>query len=184
VTITTEAPSTTAHTGEAAVVGVTTIEAPPSPIEGPPARWTRLHLPKRRLAIGAPLSRRGSWAVLRNLAVAAVIVVLFAGSLLDIADFVGLRDGDDPGQELAQSSDPPVLSGATDATNPVNASTSVAPPADGPRSYTVLRGDFLYDIARRHGTTTQALVELNAIPNPNRIEVGQVIVLPPVIDED
>ena len=165
-------------------MGVATIESPPSQIEGSPARWTRLLLPKRRLAIGAPLSRRGSWTVLRNLAVAAVIVVLFAGSLLDIADFLGLRGGGDPGQELAQSSDPPVLSVATDPTDPGSTLTSVAPPAEGPRSYTVLRGDFLYDIARRHGTTTHALVELNAIPDPNRIEVGQVIVLPPAIDED
>lgn len=165
-------------------MGVATLESPPSPIEGPPARWTRLHIPKRRLVVGAPLSRRGSWTVLRNLAVAAVIVVLFAGSLLDIADFLSLREEGERDQEVTQSSDPPALSAATDATNLVNTSTSVAPSTQGPRSYTVLRGDFLYDIARRHGTTTQILVELNAIPNPNRIEVGQVIVLPPATDED
>ncbi len=46
-------------------------------------------------------------------------------------------------------------------------------------SYTVVRGDTLYKIAVRYGTTVAELVRLNpAITNPSRIYVGQVIKLP------
>jgi LysM repeat protein len=45
-------------------------------------------------------------------------------------------------------------------------------------SHTVAPGDVLYSIAARCSTTTQVLIELNAIEDPNRIEVGQVIASP------
>jgi LysM repeat protein len=44
-------------------------------------------------------------------------------------------------------------------------------------SYIITKGDVLYDIASRHGTTTGVLIELNTIEDPNLIEVGQVIAL-------
>lgn len=43
---------------------------------------------------------------------------------------------------------------------------------------TVSPGDTLYRIANRCGTSVQALVRANQIPNPNRIEVGQRIRMP------
>lgn len=46
------------------------------------------------------------------------------------------------------------------------------------RTYTVRRGDTLWAISRRFGTTVNTLVELNDIPNPNLIYVGQVLRLP------
>jgi murein DD-endopeptidase MepM/ murein hydrolase activator NlpD len=46
------------------------------------------------------------------------------------------------------------------------------------RVYIVQRGDTLSAIARRFGTTTQTLARLNGISNPNRVEVGQKIILP------
>ena len=46
------------------------------------------------------------------------------------------------------------------------------------RTYTVQRGDTLWDIALRFGTTVSALVRLNNIQNPNLILPGQVLRLP------
>ncbi len=46
------------------------------------------------------------------------------------------------------------------------------------RTYTVQRGDTLWDIALRFGTTVSALVHLNNIQNPNLILPGQVLRLP------
>lgn len=46
------------------------------------------------------------------------------------------------------------------------------------RTYTVVRGDTLYSIAIKFGTTIAALVIANNIANPNLITVGQVLVIP------
>lgn len=44
-------------------------------------------------------------------------------------------------------------------------------------TYTVKKGDTLWGIANRYGTTYQKLAQINNIPNPNLIYVGQVIKL-------
>ena len=40
-------------------------------------------------------------------------------------------------------------------------------------TYVVQRGDTLYSIAQRHGTTVANLSSLNRISNPSQLEVGQ-----------
>lgn len=45
-------------------------------------------------------------------------------------------------------------------------------------SYIVQPGDTLYRIALRYGTTLRALGQLNGIPNPNLIAVGQALAIP------
>jgi murein DD-endopeptidase MepM/ murein hydrolase activator NlpD len=44
--------------------------------------------------------------------------------------------------------------------------------------HVVARGESLTGIARRHGTTVQALVERNDLLDPDRIEIGQRLLLP------
>ncbi len=44
--------------------------------------------------------------------------------------------------------------------------------------YTVRRGDTLWALSRRFGTTVEKLVELNHIPNPNLIYVNQILQIP------
>lgn len=57
--------------------------------------------------------------------------------------------------------------------------TSVATPAAAGDDLIVQRGDTLWDIALKHGTTVDALVSLNGISNPSLIRIGQRIVLHP-----
>ncbi len=45
-------------------------------------------------------------------------------------------------------------------------------------TYIVQRGDTLYSLARRFGTTVEALAAANGIVNPNLIYAGQVLVIP------
>ena len=85
----------------------------------------------------------------------------------------------------AMPSSPPVTAAPSDASAPTptpppsrtpRASASAAPV--GGRTYTIRPGDTLGGIAARFGTTTRALVQLNGIPNPSLVRVGQVLKLP------
>jgi LysM repeat protein len=52
------------------------------------------------------------------------------------------------------------------------------PPSGGQTTYVVQSGDTLTRIAGRFGTTVALLVQVNNIPNPNLIYVGQVLIIP------
>ena len=72
----------------------------------------------------------------------------------------------------------------TVATTLVAVATTTGPPAtttvavaDVPESVTVEKGDSLSKIAKRYGTTVDALVRINDLCDANQIFVGQVIVL-------
>lgn len=52
------------------------------------------------------------------------------------------------------------------------------PPPPTTTTYTVVRGDTLYSIAVRFGTTVAELSALNGISNPNLIYAGQVLIVP------
>ena len=51
------------------------------------------------------------------------------------------------------------------------------PPVSG-KTYTVVKGDTLSEIAQKYGTTVDTLAQLNGIKDPNLIVVGQVLKLP------
>jgi LysM repeat protein len=51
-------------------------------------------------------------------------------------------------------------------------------PDPNPTAYVVQRGDTLYSIARRYGTTVEAIAMLNRIANPSRIYAGQRLIIP------
>ncbi len=51
-----------------------------------------------------------------------------------------------------------------------------------PIRYTVKLGDTLWKISRRFGVTIEAIVSLNNIADPNRIYVGQVLLIPSVVE--
>lgn len=55
---------------------------------------------------------------------------------------------------------------------------SAARPASGAGTYSVRAGDTLARIAKAYGTTWQALAKLNALSDPNRLEIGQVLKVP------
>lgn len=57
-------------------------------------------------------------------------------------------------------------------------STPAPPPAPTPISYEVQPGDSLARISERFGVSVQAIVQANGIANPDRIQPGDVIVIP------
>lgn len=59
---------------------------------------------------------------------------------------------------------------------PGSGGTTTTPPTTAqPRYYTVQRGDTLFSIAQRFGTTIANLTALNALTNPNAIKAGQTL---------
>lgn len=56
--------------------------------------------------------------------------------------------------------------------------SNTSAPAATAKVYKVVSGDTLSKIASKHGTTVAALVKLNGIKDPNKINVGQAIKLP------
>ena len=79
---------------------------------------------------------------------------------------------------------PSTTYGTATTTEPPTATTT-EPSADGPESVTVEKGDSLSKIAKRYGTTVDALVRINELCDANQIFVGQVILLEDLnVDED
>jgi LysM repeat protein len=60
----------------------------------------------------------------------------------------------------------------------INRCTTVPPAPPACRNHVVQRGETLYSIARRYGTSIWQLAMLNNLANPNVIYAGQVLVLP------
>lgn len=123
------------------------------------------------------------------------LAVLYGSSIEAIAAANGLDDKFliYVGEELAipVRIPPPATTTPTATFTPTITPTATAtteigiipvPPNDNniPTStYTVQRGDTLGRIATRFNTTVEAFARLNGITNPNRIFVGQVLIIPP-----
>ena len=54
----------------------------------------------------------------------------------------------------------------------------VPTPSPEPVVYVVKKGDTVYKIAKRFGTTMQAIILANNLRNPNLIYPGQVLLIP------
>jgi LysM domain len=132
-----------------------------------------------------------AWPLLaRNSLLALGFAVLILGAGADIAHYLdGHSTPEAPSAALVQAGAAPVDAAPStievDANPAPLATIDILPTPDSGslfdpvfNSHTVAPGDVLYTIAARYGTTTQVLIELNAIEDPNRIEVGQVLVLP------
>jgi LysM repeat protein len=75
----------------------------------------------------------------------------------------------------------PAAASATATTTPAAASVAPAEPVQPTPTavYTVQPGDTLASIASTHDTTVDELLRLNDLPEPNLLQAGQTIVLPP-----
>lgn len=73
---------------------------------------------------------------------------------------------------------PPAVDAQGDdtATNGAGDESSTATPTI--QTYEIQQGDTLVEIAERFGVTVEALVQANAITNPNRIQPGEALVIP------
>ncbi|WP_172122964.1 M23 family metallopeptidase [Devosia sp. 919] len=58
------------------------------------------------------------------------------------------------------------------------APTAPAASANGAYTHTIASGESLYTIARRYDVTTQALVQANGLSSPDKIVVGQAVIIP------
>ncbi|UYO00078.1 MAG: M23 family metallopeptidase [Devosia sp.] len=87
-------------------------------------------------------------------------------------------------QTLAPMQPAPAVAalGATSpsAALPVNSAVPAAAPAANTNGYThtIAGGESLYTIARRYDVTTQAIVQANGLSSPDKIVVGQQIIIP------
>lgn len=124
--------------------------------------------------------------------VVACVAVVHAVAL---ASFVFIQGcGTTKGSQVSVEPPPPPLMPPTDATSSGIASlpgTSLGPetiggpitttsaPAGGlGDTYVIQKGDSLSKVAKRYGLSTRELAEINNISNPNKIVVGQKLVLP------
>ena len=57
--------------------------------------------------------------------------------------------------------------------------TPTPPPTPTPKTHNVRAGDSLSVIADFYGVSMSAILEINNIPDPNNLPIGQVLILPP-----
>lgn len=93
-------------------------------------------------------------------------------------DLVGEAPILQPGQQLNVPNCGQQAAPAPDTAVEAPAPTAlVAPP--GGEVYSVQSGDTLMTIARRYNTTIEAIVAANSLANPDRLDIGQELIIPP-----
>lgn len=80
-----------------------------------------------------------------------------------------------PGEELTlPGCGAPVPTVTNDSTAPTAESTA----ASGERIHIVRAGDTLFGIAREYGVTVQSIIDANNLTNPDRLDLGQELIIP------
>jgi len=101
-----------------------------------------------------------------------------------------VSDGKDSGMATIAPTEVLIGGGEEPTLPPPSATPTPNPPIilptqrDETISYTIQQGDFLRSIAQKHQVSVDQIIALNQIQNPNLIEVGQVILIPPPSLED
>jgi LysM repeat protein len=80
----------------------------------------------------------------------------------------------EPAATPAESAEIPATPAASAAPSPA----ATAAPTTSGATYRVKSGDTLSAIAKRFGTTTRVLVQLNDLTDPSKLKVGQILKLP------
>ena len=94
---------------------------------------------------------------------------------MSLAAFGALAIGCGTTDEASRQTLPPIQT-----TTSTTSTTSTIP---NDRFYTIQRGDTLAVIAANFRVTVQAIVELNGLNNPDDIQAGQTIEIPPNVRE-
>ena len=81
-----------------------------------------------------------------------------------------------PTDTPAAAADTPTPPDPTATSAPVQ--DTATPDPSAPTEYTVQEGDFLSIIAANFGISVEALAEANGIDDPDKIFVGQVLIIP------
>jgi len=61
--------------------------------------------------------------------------------------------------------------------------TPAPAPTPAPKVYVVKKGDTVYKIAKRYGTTMEAIIAANNLRNPSLIYPGQILLIPKTTEE-
>jgi LysM repeat protein len=96
-----------------------------------------------------------------------------------------IQPGDPISLPLPECVDPEATANADDVVPAVTRAAATPLPsatparADGSQIHVVQPGDVLYNIAVQYGTTVSAIVQANNLSNPNALQVGQELLIPP-----
>lgn len=96
-----------------------------------------------------------------------------AADVIEPRDAVLERDAELDAEEVASAATEPSPEQASGALGGITKEIQVLQP-----TYTVAPGDNLANIARRHGTTVEALASINKLENRNSLSVGQRLIIP------
>jgi LysM repeat protein len=99
--------------------------------------------------------------------------------LAALAALAGCERGDSHPTPTPTNDDTFVIVTATTGT-----SAKKTPTVEGARIYVVEDGDTLSSIAVQFGVTEEALIQLNNLTDPDDVEVGQVLLIPPAAAPD
>jgi LysM repeat protein len=114
--------------------------------------------------------RRSSWR--QFLPYLALNVVVSAVTMLIV---LAIWQGVSGGRVASSTPTPDVLARVASL---LPTATATLPPSPTPVTYIVKDGDTLSSIARAHGITLDELMSANGLRDPNKIAVGQVLVIP------